>query len=135
MSRKKFLFSRIPDNEVMHFRYNHKMECVPVKDIAYIESERAYSMIYINSQQGFDKKLICRSSRFLQRNLTEKGFIRCSRSHLVNILAIDHFCSAKRLLSLSGCSLSVSRRLSVAVFRILLENGIKDVSDSETESI
>jgi DNA-binding LytR/AlgR family response regulator len=134
MSRKKLLFSGLPGNKVMHFRYNHKMECVPIKNIAYIESERAYSMIYINSQEGFDKKLICRSSRFLQRNLTDKGFIRCSRSLLVNIPVIENFCSVNRSLSVEGCSLSVSRRLSMEVFRILLEKGIKDVSDTKTES-
>jgi DNA-binding LytR/AlgR family response regulator len=134
MSKKNSLFCGLSGEWVLHFRYNHRMDCVPVKDIVYIESERAYSMIYINSQKRFDKKMICRSSRFLQRNLTDKGFIRCSRSLLVNILAIENFCSVSRFITVYGCRLSVSRRVSAEVFRNLLEKGIKNISDKNTES-
>jgi DNA-binding LytR/AlgR family response regulator len=133
MSRNNDLIRGLIGNETLHFRYNHKMECIFIKDIAYIESERAYSKIYIKTHEGFDKKLICRSSGFLKRRLADKGFIRCKRSFLVNTLVIEHFCSVSRTLSVSGCQLPVSRRLSGTVFGILLQRGIKDVSETKTE--
>lgn len=116
--------SGLTGNEVIHFRCNHKMECIFLRDITYIESEGAYSNIY--SKGDNQKRMVCRYLKDIQIHLNNYGFLRCSRSLLINSKQVENFCSERRTVFVNGSGMIVSVRAAKEVFRMLLEIGIKD---------
>jgi DNA-binding LytR/AlgR family response regulator len=127
MSRNKMFLNGEPGNEVIHFRYNSKMDCVFLKRITYFESDRSYSNIYLSGNKGKPKK-ICKTLKYIEGYLKDKGFIRCHRFYLININCVRYFCSKSKSIYILGSEIEVSRRASTGVFNILLENGIKDIN-------
>ncbi len=101
------------------------MECVFISEIAYIESDGAYSSIFID-KTGIRVKKICKTLKFIEKNLEDKGFISCHISYIINIKKIEYFCSESKIVIVSGNTIHVSRRKSAECFRKLLENGIND---------
>ena len=128
MSRNKMFISGLEGNEVIHFRSNHKMECIFLRDITYIESDGAYSNIY--SKGDNQKRMVCRYLKEIQMHLNNYGFIRCSRFFLINSKLVENFCSERKTVFVNGEGIIVSVRAAKEVFRMLLEMGIKDTEVS-----
>lgn len=126
MSKNNRLIRGAQGNETIHFSYNHKMECIPLKEIAYIASDNTYSLIYRIREVNFDKKLICKSLKALEQILKKYDFIRCHRYYLVNTENVECFSSSEKKISVFGHRLDVSRRKEGQVFPILLEKKKKD---------
>lgn len=129
------LISGLPGDEVIHFRYNHKMECIPIKEIAYIESDNVYSLIYRVAEYNFDKKMICKSLKVLEQILKKFDFIRCHRHYLVNSENVECFSSKDKKVTVLGHQLEISRRKEDKVFTFLLEKGKKDVNSGSANKI
>ena len=135
MNRHKNKICGIPGYESIHYRYNGHMECIFIKDITFIKSEGVYSMIYLDSAVQAEKKMICRSVRFLEKLLKEYGFVRCHKSYLVNNEKVEYFCSATKVLSVCRIILPVAVRKSSKVFSFLLEKGKKDISTHNVNKV
>jgi DNA-binding LytR/AlgR family response regulator len=126
MREKRNLILGSPDNEAIFFRHSHKMECVRIKDIAFIKSDKVYSIIHKINGEHIEKKIICYSLKSMENSLKNYGFIRCHKYFLINCMKIDSFNSNTKTVILNGLTLPVSRRKSVKVFTYLLQIGIKD---------
>lgn len=116
--------SGLSGNEVIHFRCNHRMECIFLRDITYIKSDGAYSNIYLSGNN--QRKTICRNLKDIHSHLEKHGFLRFSRFILVNSKQVLEFCSKRRTVLLNGNEIMVSVRNAKKVFRSLLEMGITD---------
>jgi DNA-binding LytR/AlgR family response regulator len=111
------------------------MECIPLKEIAYIESDNTYSLIYRIREISFDKKMICKSLKALEQILKKYDFIRCHKYYLVNSEKVECFSSSSKKLTVIGHQLEVSRRKEDKVFPVLLEKGIKDTGSYTANKI
>jgi DNA-binding LytR/AlgR family response regulator len=127
MCEKNSLIKGLPGNESIHFRYKGRRECIFVKDIIYIESDRVYSIIFFSGNDIESKKL-CHSLLEFEEQLKDKGFLRCSRYHLVNIDKVKYFCSQTRFIFFLHERLRISIRKLAKTISVLLEKGIKDAS-------
>lgn len=125
MSRDDTFIHGLPGNEVIHFRYNGKMDCIFLRDILYIESDRVYSNIYLIENKERPKK-ICKTLQYFDKQLREKGFIRCHRFYIINLRHVEFFCSYQKSINIKGITIKVSRRAAFTVFKTLLENGYKE---------
>lgn len=135
MARNKNIIRGSPGNETIHYRYHGQMECLFIKDIAYIKSEGVYSMIYCIVEEQVDKKMICCTGKTLEKLLKDKGFIRCHKTYLFNPEKAEYFCSKTKIVSVCGHHLPVSARKSAQVFPILLEMGLKDVAEHNVNKV
>ena len=126
MNKRKLFVSGVQGNEVIHYRYNNRMECIFINNITYFKSDGGYSSVYIAGNTQIEKK-ICKTLKYIESNLREKGFIRCHKFYLINIARVEFFSSRNNIVSIAGCIIQVSRRESSSCFRLLLENGKKDV--------
>jgi DNA-binding LytR/AlgR family response regulator len=126
MSKNNRLIKGSPGNESIHFRYNGKRECIFIKDIMYFESDRVYSKIFFTGND-IESRKICHSIGAFEEQLKDKGFLRCSRYHLVNTYKVKYFCSLTRFIFFLHDKLQVSVRKSAIIFPVLLEKGLKDV--------
>ena len=79
---------------------------IPLKEITFIQGERNYSNIHLESGR---KILVAKTLVDLEELLTEKGFFRCHKSYIVGS---SHIASAgrERIHMKSGQSLTLSRR-------------------------
>lgn len=130
MGKNKSLISGSPGNETIHYRYNNKMECIFLKDIAYIESDGVYSIIYKSDGDRLDKKMICKCLGALEKQLKDYDFIRCHIYYLVNTRRVENFSSGGKELTVCSKKLEVSRRKTKKVFPVLLDKGIKDINEN-----
>lgn len=126
----KKISKELLNSATIHYRFNHKMECIHFKDIVYIKSDNSYSNIFLIEEGIIHKKMICKSLLSLEKILTPKGFLRCHKYFLVNSNKVDYFCSRTRMLSVCWQKLKVSRRKAIYIFMILLENGIHDKNET-----
>jgi len=106
------------------------MECVLIKDIIYLESEGAYTNIFFERDEIASRQL-CRNIGVFAERLMDMGFLRCHRSYLINPYKVIHFCSKTRFIFLRYAKLRASVRHAVEIFPVLLEKGIKDISNQE----
>lgn len=95
----KKISKELLNSATIHYRFNHKMECIHFKDIVYIKSDNSYSNIFLIEEGIIHKKMICKSLLSLEKILTPKGFLRCHKYFLVNSNKVDYFCSRTRMLS------------------------------------
>lgn len=135
MRRNKSIIRGIPGDETIHYRYNGQMECIFIKDIAFVKSAGVYAMIYCIAMGRIDKKMICRTVKNMEKLLKDKNFIRCHKYYLINLSKVECFCSRSKFLTICGNQLPVSRRNSVWIFPILLKMGIKDVSEHTANKV
>lgn len=77
-----------------------------LKDIVRIEGERNYSYIFLANHR---KKLISKTLSNFEELLTEKGFFRCHKSHLVNGYHIQN-CNSYSLTTSDGMEVPIARR-------------------------
>lgn len=135
MDKDKRLVGGSPGNERIHYKYNNKMECIFLKDIAYIESDGVYSIIYKSNGVRLDKKIICKCLGTLEKQLIDYDFIRCHIYYLVNSLRVENFSSGAMEITVCCKKLKVSRRKSKKVFPALLDKGIKDANENTVNKI
>jgi DNA-binding LytR/AlgR family response regulator len=89
-----------------------------LKDIIRIEGERNYSYTYLVNNK---KKLTTKTLGDLEELLDDKGFFRCHKSHLVNLVHIQSGIKAYAVTLSKGEKMPVSRRKKEA-FKIWLES-------------
>lgn len=135
MSKSNKLIKGSPGNESIHFSYNHKMECIPLKEIAFIESDNTYSIMHWIRGLNSDKKMICKSLKTLEQILKKYDFIRCHKYFLVNSRKVDCFSSSSKKLTIHGHQLKVSRRKEGQIFPLFLEKGIKDTGKDTVNKV
>jgi len=110
--------TRSTSNELISFRsetgkINFSMQ---KSDILYIESLDNYTLVYYLSDGKTQRKVLRNSLKNLEKLLTEKGFIRCHRSFLINRQNIDFVNRASGKISIkmkkSDRLFTVSRKYS-----------------------
>lgn len=77
-----------------------------LKDIVRIEGERNYSYIFLTNHR---KKLISKTLSNFEELLTDKGFFRCHKSHLVNGYHIQSY-NSYLLTTSDGMEVPIARR-------------------------
>lgn len=96
-----------PSEEVLTLHLQDGELRLPVKDIVQIRGERNYSYI---SLQNASKKLASKTLGDFEDLLSDKGFFRCHKSHLINGLHIQSLLN-KTSLQLSDANIvPISRR-------------------------
>lgn len=80
---------------------------IPIEKITVCKAEGSYSII--NLEEG-SNIMISKSLLFIERQLSNKYFIRCHHSYLINVMKIQSFNRKHKILSISGLSVPVSRR-------------------------
>ena len=93
------LIKGLPGNESIHFRYHGKRECIFVKDIIYLESDRVYSKIFFIGND-IESRKICHAIGSFEEQLKDMGFLRCSRYHLVNTKKVRYSAMTRFLIKL-----------------------------------
>lgn len=78
-----------------------------LKNIVRIEGERNYSYIYLSNGT---KKLSSKTLGYFEEILSDKGFLRCHRSHLVNGIHINIIPKNDDELSIGDATVPISRR-------------------------
>ena len=79
---------------------------LPLKHITHIEGERNYSYIHLSNGT---RELSSKNLAYFEEILTDKNFIRCHRSFLVNKLQVASL-SNEHLMLKSGLQIPISRR-------------------------
>ena len=84
-------------------------QSVCVKDIVRLEGEGNYSKFYMNDGS---KIVSCRTLKYFENFLLERGFIRPSKSAIVNMNAIQtiDFNIQKSIRLINDCQIAISRR-------------------------
>lgn len=84
-------------------------QSVCVKDILRLEGEGNYSKFYMNDGS---KIVSCRTLKYFESFLLERGFIRPSKSAIVNMNAIQtiDFNIQKSIRLINDCQIAISRR-------------------------
>lgn len=80
---------------------------LPLKNIIRAEGERNYSYIYLANGK---RKLTTKTLGDLEDLLNDKGFFRCHRSHLINLLHIQSLPNSIAVLLSDGTEVPISRR-------------------------
>jgi two-component system LytT family response regulator len=83
-----------------------------LKNIVRIEGERNYSYIFLKNNT---KKLSSKTLGYFEELLSDKGFFRCHRSHLVNGGHVKTFQKDGTLLLKNETLIPVSRRKKIEV--------------------
>jgi two-component system LytT family response regulator len=78
-----------------------------LKNIVRIEGERNYSFIYMTNQK---KKLASKTLGDLEELLTDKGFFRCHKSHLINFSHIQSYPNSTSVVLSEGTNIPIARR-------------------------
>lgn len=78
-----------------------------LKNIIRIEGERNYSFIYMTNQK---KKLASKTLGDLEELLTDKGFFRCHKSHLINFSHIQSYPNSTSVVLSEGTNIPIARR-------------------------
>ncbi len=80
---------------------------ITLKNIVRIEGDRNYSIIYLKNNT---KKLSSKTLGYFEEILSDKGFFRCHRSHLINKTHVDSINNQGCFLLNNKESIPVSRR-------------------------
>ena len=88
-----------------------------LKDIVRVEGERNYSYIYLANDK---RKLCTKTLGELEELLDDKGFFRCHKSHLVNIVHVNALQNSFTILLSNEFEVPIARRKK-EVFRIWYE--------------
>jgi two-component system LytT family response regulator len=118
-SKNKFTNSKI------HIKSHHDgYITIDIEKIQYCFADENYTKIIL---EGYDRGIsISRPLCYFEKLLTEKDFLRCHNSYLVNIRKIESFSSRDRNIIYPDHIIPVSRRKCRETFWILSENGIRD---------
>jgi two-component system LytT family response regulator len=84
-------------------------QTICIKEIVYIQGEGNYSKFYLNDGRTI---ISCRTLKYFESFLTERGFIRPSKSAIVNINAIQtiDFNRQKAMRLINDQNITISRR-------------------------
>lgn len=70
-----------PEDKVLFLQSQEGELKIVLKDMVRIEGDRNYSYIYLKNNK---KKLVSKNLGYFEEILSDKGFFRCHKSHLVN---------------------------------------------------
>lgn len=101
------LQAKRPEEQVLMLAMQDGELRVPLKHLLRIEGERNYSYLFI---ERHPRRLSSKHLGEFEEMLSDKGFFRCHRSHLVNGLHIQSADGAKGLTLSDGTELPISRR-------------------------
>jgi two-component system, LytTR family, response regulator len=96
-----------PEEQVLMLAMQDGELRVPLKHLLRIEGERNYSYLFI---ERHPRRLSSKNLGEFEEMLSDKGFFRCHRSHLVNGLHVASVQGSSGLTLTDGAELPISRR-------------------------
>lgn len=94
-------------DQVLSLQTQEGLVRIPLKEIILIEGERNYSSIHLSSKK---KILSTKSLGSLEEILTDKGFFRTHKSHLINYFHITSFQNKTNIVLSNNVKLPIARR-------------------------
>ena len=99
-----------PEDQILRLQVQDGEMRLALKNIVRIEGERNYSYIFLSNNK---KKLASKTLSHFEEILSDKGFFRCHKSHLVNQHFIKSIQNTSVVLSLNDSEIPVARRKKV----------------------
>jgi two-component system LytT family response regulator len=109
----------------IHIKNHEGHLSINPSQILFCQAEGSYTRI-VTEGYGTDV-IVSKSLNKFHKSISDKIFLRCHNSYLINLLRVKSFSSKRKIIAFKGFNIPISRRKANQIFQILLNMGIHDV--------